>query len=156
MADTSFRIELRQLQDYRFMVKFDRPELPPLLTDESPPLGADTGPNPARLLGVAVANCLAASLLFALRKFGNEPGPLRAIADVAVVRNSQGRLRIPRIAVEIHLGLPWLGLKHADRALAQFEDFCIVTQSVRGGIDVAVRVLDSTGEAKPQSLSALA
>lgn len=156
MVDASFRVELRQLQDYRFAVMFDRPELPPLVTDESPPLGADAGPNPSRLLCVAVANCLAASLLFALRKFGNEPGPLHAVAEVALVRNSQGRLRIPRIAVELRLGVPWHALKHADRALAQFEDFCVVTQSVRGGIDVAVHVLDATGEPMPHSLPALA
>lgn len=146
MADASFRIELRQQQDYRFTVKFDRPDLPPLVTDESPPLGADAGPNPARLLGVAVANCLAASLLFALRKFGNDPAPLHAVAEVVLLRNSRGRLRIPRIAVELRLGVPWQALKHADRALAQFEDFCIVTESVRGGIDVAVRVLDAAGK----------
>jgi len=158
MTEASFRIELRQQQGYRFTVKFDRPELSPLITDEPPPLGADAGPNPARLLGVAVANCLAASLLFALRKFGNEPGPLRAVAEVPLARNSRGRLRIPRIEVDLHLGVPWQALKHADRALAQFEDFCIVTQSVRGGIDVAVRVLDREGEPVPaaQSLPTLA
>ena len=149
MAEPSFRIELRQQQDYRFTVKFDRPELPPLVTDEPPPLGGDAGPNPARLLGVAVANCLAASLLFSLRKFGNEPGPLRAVAEVPLARNAQGRLRIPRIEVVLHLGVPWSALKNAPRALAQFEDFCIVTQSVRGGIEVAVRVLDRDGEPAP-------
>lgn len=153
MGDTSFRIELRQQQDYRFTVKFDPPGLPPLVTDESPPLGADAGPNPARLLGVSVANCLAASLLFALRKFGNEPGPLHAIAEVVLARNGQGRLRIPRIAVELRLGVRWPALKHAGRAVAQFEDFCIVTQSVRGGIDVTVRVLDAAGEPLPQALA---
>lgn len=143
------RIELRQQEDYRFTVQFEQPQTPPLLTDESPPLGAGSGPDPASLLGVAVANCLAASLLFALRKFGNEPGPLRATADVSLARNSRGRLRIPRIAVELHLGLPWGMLKHADRALAQFEDFCVVTQSVRAGIQVDVQVLDAEGVVKP-------
>lgn len=149
MAAESFRIELRQQQDYRFQAEFDRPGLPPLVTDESPPLGAGVGPDPSRLLAVAVANCLAASLLFALRKFGNEPGPMRAIAEVAMARNERGRLRIPRIAVELHLGVPWQSLKHADRAVAQFEDFCIVTESVRAGIEVDVRVLDRTGEPLP-------
>lgn len=144
-----FRIELRQQEGYRFTVKFDQPELPALMVDEPPPLGTGAGPDPARLLGVAVANCLAASLLFALRKFGNEPGPLRALADVALVRNDQGRLRIPRIEVELHLGVPWGALRHANRALAQFEDYCVVTQSVRAGIEVLVQVLDSAGTLMP-------
>lgn len=147
MADESIRITLRQQADYRFEVGFDGTAIPPLSTDEPPPLGTGTGPNPARLLGTAVANCLSASLLFALRKFGNEPGPLQTTCTFAPERNAQGRLRIPRIAVEIRLGVKWADLKHAQRALAQYEDFCVVTQSVRGGIDVSVRVLDSTGAA---------
>ena len=32
-----------------------------------------------------------------------------------------------------------------ERALAQFEDFCVVTQSVRAAFPVDVRVLDSAG-----------
>ena len=146
---TTFQITLQQQADYRFEVRFDGAGMPVLVTDEPPPLGGGAGPNPARLLGTAVANCLAASLLFALRKFGNEPGPLRAVATLGPERNAAGRWRIARIAVEIRLGVPWSALKHAERALAQFEDFCIVTQSVRAGIAVQVRVIDSAGQPAP-------
>ena len=145
MSGETIRIHLKHQADYRFEVQFEGTEIDPLLTDEPPPLGGGTGPNPARLLGAAVANCLSASLLFALRKFGNEPGHLQATCALAPQRNEQGRWRIQSMEVEIQLGVPWASLKHADRALAQFEDFCIVTQSVRGGIDVKVRVIDSTG-----------
>ena len=103
------------------------------------------GPNPARLLGAAVANCLAASLLFALRKFGNEPGAVHATAAVTLARNEHGRLRVPAIRVDIQLGVPAQALKRLDRALEQFEEFCVVTQSVRAGIAVEVRVTDSNG-----------
>jgi organic hydroperoxide reductase OsmC/OhrA len=154
MAEAPIRISLRQQADYRFEVQFEGTEIDPLHTDEPPPLGGGSGPNPARLLGTAVANCLAASLLFALRKFGNEPGPLEATCTLAPERNAQGRLRIQRIDVEIELGVPWDRLKHAARAVAQFEDFCIVTQSVRGGIDVQVRVVDSTGAQAPVEAAA--
>ena len=99
MTDSQFTIELTQQADYRFEARFDDPVLPPLVTDEPPPLGGGSGPNPARLLGTAVANCLAASLLFSLRKFRIDAEPLRAVATVSVVRNAQNRLRIGGIGV---------------------------------------------------------
>ena len=143
--DSSFTIDLVQQADYRFEAHFDNPAVPVLTTDGAPPLGSDAGPNPARLLTVAIANCLSASLLFALRKFKNEPGPLRARATASLVRNEQNRLRVGRIRVDVQLGVAAAELKMLDRALAQFEDFCIVTQSVRAAFPVDVRVLDSQG-----------
>lgn len=140
-----FRIELVQQGDYRFAVRFDNPAVPILVTDEQAPLGADAGPNPSRLLGTAVVNCLAASLLFAMRKFGNEPGPLTAEATVTIARNAQKRLRITNIGVDLHLGVPGSAIAQRERILAQFEEFCIVTQSLRTAIPVDVRVLDVTG-----------
>jgi organic hydroperoxide reductase OsmC/OhrA len=141
-----FTIQLVQQADYRFAVSFDDPDVPPLVVDENPPLGGGAGPSPARVLATAVAHCLSASLLFALRKFGNEPAKLRARATVSMTRNERKRLRIGRIAVDLVLGDPADSLAHLDRALAQFEDFCIVTQSVRGGVAVDVRVLDRGGQ----------
>ena len=143
MTEGPLRLSLQQQDGYRFDVHFEGTEIDPLHTDEPPPLGGGTGPNPAQMLGAAVANCLSSSLFFSLRKFGNEPGPLHASCEVTRERNAQGRWRIPRIDVEIQLAVPWGSVKHADRAIAQFEDFCVVTQSVRGGIDVRVRVVDS-------------
>ena len=145
MTDSPFTIELVQQADYRFEVHFDNPAVPLLTTDEAPPLGGDAGPNPARLLTVAVANCLSASLLFALRKFKNNPGTMRASATTSLVRSEQNRLRVGRIQVDIHLGVAATELKLLERALAQFEDFCVVTQSVRAAFPVDVRVLDSEG-----------
>lgn len=142
---SSFRLGLELERGYRFRVRFDDPSIPALATDEPPPLGSGSGPNPARLLGAAVANCLAASLLFALRKYGNEPTPMRVEAAVSLGRNALGRLRVSSITVDLHLGVPFARLKHASRALAQYEDFCVVTQSVRPGIDVIARAWDSDG-----------
>jgi len=145
METSTFTIALAQRVDYCFEARFDNPTLPVLVTDEAPPLGADKGPNPARLLGTAVANCLAASLLFALRKFRIDMEPLRAVATVAVRRNAQKRLRIGHISVDLHLARPDSGSEPLRRVLDQFEEFCIVTQSVRAGIPVDVRVIDHDG-----------
>lgn len=142
---SDIRIELVQQADFRFEARFDDPGIPVLLTDEPAPLGGGAGPNPIRLLGVAVANCLAASLLFSMRKFKNDPGLLRAVATVHMVRNPQNRLRVGHIAVDLHLGTSASAIKLLDRVLGQFEEFCTVTQSVRQAFPVNVRVLDVAG-----------
>jgi organic hydroperoxide reductase OsmC/OhrA len=142
-AEGEFHIELRNQADFRFEVHFDNPAIPVLITDEGAPIGADAGPSPTQLLGTAVANCLAASLLFALRKYKNEPGLLRAVATVRLARNENRRLRIGAIGVDLHLAVPATAILMLDRVLAQFEDFCVVTQSVRAAFPVTVRVIDS-------------
>ena len=140
-----FHITLAQQSDYQFKVRFDQAAVPELITDEVAPLGTDAGPNPSRLLAAAIANCLAASLLFAMRKFGNEPGPITADAAVTIGRNAQKRLRITHVAVDLKLGVAAEAIVQRERILAQFEEFCIVTQSVRAGIPVDVRVVDASG-----------
>ncbi len=147
MSETqSFGLSLEQVDDYEFRVRFDDTDVPDLLTDESPPLGGGAGPNPSRLLAAAVANCLAASLLFALRKFKNEPGRLRATAKAVMARNEDRRWRVERVQVDLHLSQAADDFEHLDRILGQFEDFCIVTQSVREGVEVDVHVHDGEGK----------
>lgn len=90
-------------------------------------------------------NCLSSSLLFSLRKFKNHSILMRTTADARLLLNAQGRLRMDRIEVDIHLGAPAATIRFLDRALAQFEDFCVVTQSVRTAIPARVRVFDSSG-----------
>ena len=143
--DQGIRLLLEQEGPYAFKVSFDGTALEALHTDEAQPLGGGTGPGPSDLLLAGVANCLSASLLFALRKFKNVPGPIRAEITGRKERNAAGRWRIPRAEVTIHLADKAAELEHFDRVLAQFEQFCIVTQSVREGVEVAVRIVDADG-----------
>jgi uncharacterized OsmC-like protein len=142
----TFTILLEQEENYEFRVKFDWPGVADLLTDEPAPLGSSRGPNAARLVAAGVANCLAASLFYCLRdKFKQRPGPLRATVTGRLERAERGRLRIAGFDVAIHLSDPAETLGHLDRCAQQFEDFCVVTESIRRGIPVRVRVLDSDG-----------
>lgn len=146
MSETEeIRLTLEQEDGYAFRIRFEGSDLEPLLSDEPSPLGEDRGPNPARLLLASVANCLAASLLFALRKYKNQPGPLHARISACPRRNAEGRWRLPRAFVEIRLAEGGEEHQHLARILQQFEDFCIVTQSVREGVDVKVTVKDAHG-----------
>lgn len=143
MSDAGFKLRLTQQKDYQFLVEFLDTEIPALTTDEPPPLGSNAGPNPSRMLAAAVSNCLAASLMFALRKFKNEPDPVTVEVAVSMARNASNRLRVGAVDVAIKLGKPGASFEHLDRVLAQFEEFCVVTQSVRDGFAVNVQVRDS-------------
>ncbi|MDX2013563.1 MAG: OsmC family protein [Myxococcaceae bacterium] len=142
MATTStFDLTATRDEGYRFLIRFEGTELAPLVTDEPAPLGKNEGPNPSRLLAAALVNCLAASLLFALGKKGVSVKGLSATAHVEVGRNDKNRLRIERVQV---LVTPTVGADASaaaiDEAIDVFEDFCVVTQSVRAGLPVDVRV----------------
>lgn len=146
MSETqTLRLTLEQESHYAFRIRFDETDIPDLLTDEPEPLGKGEGPNPTRLLLSAVANCLSASLLFALRKFKNSPGKLVTQATAELVRNEQGRLRVGHIHADIRLAEAGAAHASLERILAQFENFCVVTESVREGIDVSVSITDADG-----------
>jgi organic hydroperoxide reductase OsmC/OhrA len=154
MDEATFTLELEQREDFEFRVKFDWPGVAELLLDEPAPLGHAAGPNAARLIGAAVANCLSSSLLFCMRKFRQTPGKLRAQVKGELKRNERGRMRIGRFDVTIQLADPADRIGHFDRCTQQFEDFCIVTESVRHGIPVDVRVVDGAGREVFSSLPA--
>jgi uncharacterized OsmC-like protein len=136
---------LKQEQDFRFAIRFED-GMPAIYGDEPPPLGKGTGPSPSQLLAAAVGNCLSDSLLFALRKFKQNPEPIQTTATATIDRNAENRLRAMNINVKLTLGVAGASLAHLDRALEQFEEFCTVSQSVRQGIPVSVEVYDSGGE----------
>lgn len=137
-------VTVTRQERYRFVVDFGA-GLAPSAADEPPPLGTGSGPSPTQLLAAAVANCLCASLIFANAKFKEDPGALTATATCEIGRNERNRLRVTGINVKIALGVTPESLVQLDRALAQFEDFCTVSQSVKTGIPLAVTVTAPDG-----------
>lgn len=143
-ANKTETVRLVQGRDYQFDVHF-ADDVPVLRADEPPPLGQGTGPSPVQLLAAAVGNCLADSLLFALRKFKQEPEPISAQVSAEVGRNADGRLRVLGMTATLTLGVPGDTLEHLERVLGSFETYCTVTQSVGAGIPVTVQVFDAHG-----------
>jgi len=148
-----FSVELEQREGFEFVVRFDWP-VAELKLDEPEPLGKRGGPNAARLVAAAVANCLSAALVFCLRsKFRQNPGPVRAMASGRLERNERGRHRIAGIDVVLSISERRGELPHQERCLDQFEDFCVVTESIRAGIPVSVSVVDAAGAILHESAS---
>lgn len=145
MANEELTVELELERDFQFRVRFGE-GLDELLMDEPEPLGAGAGPNASRVLAAAIGNCLTASLLFCLRKAKQAPDGATTRAVVRMQRNQQGRLRVGGARVSIQLDFPAEQRDRMRRCMELFEDFCVVTQSVRNGLQVAVEVLDPEGQ----------
>ena len=139
MSESTFT-KLKLIQGYKFQAKFDAADIPDLLVDESKPLGENSGPNPTRLLAVAVGHCLSSSLIFCLSKARIKVKNLETTVKATHERTEEGRLRIRKLEVQMRLDVDENDKNRAARCIGIFENYCTVTQSVRKGIDVTVNV----------------
>ncbi|MFP4000850.1 MAG: OsmC family protein [Thermoplasmata archaeon] len=137
---TEFTIGMERLEDYRFRVDFDKESMGELITDESENAGGDeTGPNPSRLLATSSLNCLMASLTFCLEKKRVELDSLKGEVTGTIER-VDGRLRVSKLDVKIEPEIESEDEEKLEKCLDIFEDYCVVTQSIRNGIEVDVDV----------------
>jgi len=144
MSDAQhFEISLKLLENYVFEVDFG--EFGNIITDEPPPLGDGEGPDPASMLAAAVGNCMAVSLLYALRKSGEDLDGLNVKVG-GVIQRVDGFLRVTDVNVVLTLGKSREQLLSLDKVLSRFENYCTVTQSVRHGVNVSAEVFDANGE----------
>lgn len=146
-----FTINLEQLEGFQIKVRFDWKRAADLLMDEPPPLGEQTGPNASRVLAAAAANCLSASLLYCVFKEEPPANSVRAEATAIMVRNEKKRLRIGGLEVRLIVSDLVKENPRFARCKGLFEDFCVVSASIRQGIPMRVWVLDEQGEVLHES-----
>jgi uncharacterized OsmC-like protein len=139
MEEGVFKTRIEMIDGYEFRVKFAKESIPDLVMDEPTPLGQGEHPNAGLILAAAVGNCLCASLAYCMRKSRAEVEDLTAEVFTRLDRNEKGRLRIVSMRVELHPVVD--DPRKLDRCRDLFEDFCIVTQSVRQGFPVEVSVV---------------
>ncbi len=109
------------------------------------------GPNPSRMLGLAILGCLSASFEFCLKKREFKVKDLEAKAEIKFFRNEKGFWRVKQI--DVILGVKTENpndinekkrieqcLKVMQVDTRYFEQFCTVTESVRSGIKVDVKI----------------
>jgi len=139
----SYTIFVERVQDFEFRVRFDRTEFPEWTLDEPSPLGQDRGPNATKVLAAAIGNCLSASLMFCLQRSKLAVDSLWAEVTPTTARNKEGRWRIHHVDVKILIKTTEEDPKRFQRCVEIFENYCIVTASVRQGIPVNVEVSQS-------------
>lgn len=140
-----FTIEMEHLEGYEFRVKFDWDKAGDVLMDEPAPLGAMGGPNASRMLAAAAANCLSASLLYCVAKNEVPPDSIRTSVTCRIVRNEKKRLRVGGLDVRMTVSDDIAGAVRLARCKDLFEDFCVVSSSIRQGIPIAVELVDQAG-----------
>ena len=138
--DDTFEVTLSRHERYQFDVDFGDGSQAELRMDEPEPLGDGLGPSAARVAAAAIGNCLSASLLFCLGKARIDVGDVRTRIVGSIERNERGRLRLGSLKVHIDPEIGDVPPEKIQRCLDIFEDFCLVTASVREGLDVQVEV----------------
>lgn len=138
--EQSVTVQVENIADMKFRVGFGLEGVNELTMDEPPPLGEGSGPNAVRLLGAAIGNCLGASLLFCLRKAKVDVQNLSSQVSVGIQRGERGRLRVASASVDIVLDVEDEAQSGLQRCSQLFEDFCVVTASIRPAIPVSVTV----------------
>ncbi len=138
--ERSFRVEVNREESFVFTADFGLDGVGPLMMEEPEPLGTESGPNASKVLAAAVGNCLSASLLFCLQRSRVDVSGMRATVEGVMARNEGGRWRIRELNVVISHDVSEGDRGKLERCVELFEDFCIVSESVRQGIPITVDV----------------
>ncbi len=140
MSERSIETKLRLIEGYKFDVNFDVDYLPNLVADEPKPIGEGSGPNATRLLATAVGQCMSSSLIYCLNKARIPINNIETTVKTNLFKNEKERTRIKSIDIQILLEINEEHKTRLNRCLKIFEDYCTVTQSIRNGIQVNVKV----------------
>lgn len=142
MSEDEYSVEIGIMRetDYKFIVDFQIEGVEELTVDEDPPIGRNEGPDPSRLLGAAVAQCMMSSLVFCMNKSHSRMNSLDGTAKIKFGRNEENRLRIIGIDLSINAGIAENEEGKLERCIPIFERFCTVTESIRKGIPVTLSI----------------
>ena len=97
------------------------------------------GPSPVKLLAISVLGCLVASYSFCLQKRNFSISDLGGSAEVILARNDNNFWRVKKIDIKIKPKIENPEMrKRADQCKKLFEQYCIISESLRNGIVVDV------------------
>lgn len=99
------------------------------------------GPNPSKLLALSVLGCLAGSLTFCLKKKKSSLSDIKGNAIITSMKNEDGFWRLKKIDITLNPRIDNSEMrKSMDQCQKSFEQFCIISESLREGIDININI----------------
>ncbi|MHA1346456.1 MAG: OsmC family protein [Candidatus Heimdallarchaeaceae archaeon] len=137
-----YELSMVKLDDYKFIINFNKDSIPDLLMDEPEdiPGGEGKGPSASMLLAAAIGNCLSASLTFCLTKKKNTVNELKTKVILYRERNKEGFWRISEANVTISPDIENAEDISVQRCEEVFRNYCILSSSLEDGIKINVNV----------------
>ena len=140
--ETITKVKIKLEKEMIFKCSMGEMKLKDCYIDDTNQSEADMwGPNPARLLGMALLGCLSSSFIFCLQKRNFTTNDLEATGEVIIGRNEKGLVRVKRVNVMIDIKIEDPAMrKRAELCKKMFEQYCTVTAAVVEGIEVNVDI----------------
>lgn len=137
-----YELSMIKLDDYKFIIDFNKDSIPDLFMDESEdiPGGEGKGPSASMLIAAAIGNCLSASLQFCLTKKKNKVNELKTKVVILRERNKDGFWRISEANVTINPDIENAEDSSVQRCIEIFRKYCIVSSSLEAGIKINVNI----------------
>ncbi len=137
-----YELSMVKLDDYKFIVDFNKDSIPDLFMDESEdiPGGEGKGPTASMLIAAAIGNCLSASLQFCLTKKKNKVNEIKTKVVIFRERNKEGFWRISEANVTITPDIEKTEDSSVQRCIEIFRKYCIVSSSLEAGIKINVNI----------------
>ncbi|MFW9827519.1 MAG: OsmC family protein [Candidatus Thorarchaeota archaeon] len=136
------KVGLKQQKEMVFKCDLGKINMNSLYIDEKNKKEIEkVGPSPVKLLALSILGCLAASFLFCIKKRGLSLANLEGKAETTVARNNKGLWRIKKINISL---IPKTNdiiiKKRIEQCKKFFEKYCIISESVRLGIDIDLNI----------------
>jgi len=142
LRESRVKIGIKLEEEMTYRCDLGKMRMEDLFIDETHNKYSDKiGPTPSSLLALSVLSCLAASFTFCLKKKGFTLKELEGKAEVVIRRNEKGFWRVKAIDINI---IPKIDdpnmLKRADKCMKFFKQYCIISESLRAGMEVNVKI----------------
>ncbi len=102
--------------------------------------GTNLGPSSVEYILIGIGGCLGSSFVYCLQKNNVEINNLSLIVEGIIKHQGpKMRLRLKEVDVEIHVEIKEIYSQRLEHCLSTFQEFCVVTNSLIGGIPINVK-----------------